>query len=168
MKGAKWLFRCLLVIGCVVLITAHGYAQNTTVREKFGAIIDGSGNYTEISVMDGNKLILFSTDKRTINRVLMQLPKAEANQLVGAVEKAHADLSNPPVKLANNQTIDKEFATIFRGSAIVVKVTRNSSGTFLKVNNYDSSMINKVYLELYERQAKQYLEALQKAVKSMK
>lgn len=169
LKRIKLLFRCFLVIACLMVLTINGYAQTTTIKEGFGTIQDAStGSTTRISVVNGKQLHLFSSDKFTIYTVLLQLSKAEANKLVKIFEKALADLVKPPAQNAKNQTIDKEFGRIEFGSKIIVKVERDSSGASLWVSNYDSDIINKVHLLLNERQAKQYLEALQKAVKSMK
>jgi hypothetical protein len=168
MKGEKWLFSCLVVIGCLVLLTINGYAQKTIVEEDFGTIKDESGNSTKISVEDGKRFYLWSTDNHSIERVLMGFAHEDANELLRIVEEAYADLVKPSVKIAKNQTINKEFGTIQLGNVIIVKVRRASYGTYLEVSNYDSSMINKVHLNLYRGQAKKYLEALRKAVKSMK
>jgi len=168
MKGAKWLFRCSAVIGCLVLLTINGYAQKTSVVEEFGRIVDNDGESTTISVENGDTLRLWSTDKHIIQRILMQLSKEDAKNLLKIVEKAYADFIKPPVKIANNQTIDKDFGHIIRGDMISVSVTRSSSlGAYLSVGNIDDSTVNRVRLELDKAQAKKYLETLRKAVKSM-
>lgn len=171
MKREQYLFKYLMIIVSIILLSINGYAQETTIKESFGDITDADGNCTMISVNNskqyGKELILISFDKRAINRVLLSLSKADANKLVGMVEKAVADLAKP-VQLAKNQSIDKEFGTVIGNGFIHINAKRLATlDTYLYVSNTDSVAINIVSLSLRIGQAKQYLSLLQKAVKKM-
>lgn len=168
MHRAKWLFRCSAVIGCLVLLTINGYAVKTNVEEEFGRIVDNDRDSATISVENRETLHLVTTDKHSIARVSMRLSKEDANELLRIVEEAYADFVKPPVKIAKNQTIDKDFGHIIRGDMISVSVTRSSSlGVYLYVGNIDDTEVNRVSLQLNKVQAKKYLETLKKALKSM-